>query len=90
MVNQDLVDTLGAPAANSNSKELSPAEDSKFAPLLLFSSSRATDTHCFTTEALQGLLVFILNYFCLNPNLAIVDWDPASCFSYFARADADL
>ena len=61
-----------------------------FALLLLISSSRATDTHCFTTETVQGLMALIQNYFCLNPNLAIVDWDPASCFSYFARADADL
>ena len=61
-----------------------------FALLLLSSSSRAKDTHCFTTEATQGLMALIQNYFCLNPNLAIVDWDPVSCSSYYARAEADL
>ena len=62
-----------------------------FALLLLFSSSRATDTHCFTTEATQALMALIRNYFCLNANLAVVDWDPVSCSSYyFARAEVDL
>ena len=61
-----------------------------FALLLLSSSSRATDTLCFTTEATQGLLALNRNYFCLNPNLAIFDWGPVSCSSYFARAEADL
>ena len=61
-----------------------------FALLLLIYSSRATDTHCFTTEAAQGLMSLIRNLFCLNPSLAIVDWDPVSCSSYYARAEADL
>ena len=62
-----------------------------FALLLLISSSRVTDTLCFTTEAAQGLMALIQNYFCLNPSLAIVDWDPVSCSSYYySRAEADL